>query len=412
MNTIKIKNKNLCKPENLKGPFDNLTQLVVNKRNTFAEDINDMDKVTDIVSLNSYKGKNYFAASFKGGKLKIYNDNFENKIPIKVINVFDPDEGFSSMKKSYGNFLILTGYSKIKRIYLSDDLKNYKVINEIDGNDQIFKMAIEINLLNAVIAINILNEFLFYNLEDGNLLKEITESFQEKRKKQKEEKEEKEITYIDKLCDYYIITKISNQSDKLSLSESDLCLNKDIYSVKVDKPIESNTLWKIYELEVNEDKIAIKNQHLFYENIHYLGKINDFYLLLFNNKLNSIFIFELVSYNNILELSFDSFMKPLFSFPISMRNDLLDLLIVCEEQYICQYTLNLKVGIIYILSCIKIEESNDENINLLDSFMINNINKEDNKKSEKKIKKIVNFSKDNYIFLTQNNLIYNLKITN
>ena len=67
---------------------------------------------------------------------------------------------------------------------------------------------------------------------------------------------------------------------------------------------------------------------------------------------------------------------------------------------------------IYILSCIKIEESNEKNISLLDSYMINNINKEENKISEKKIKKIDNFSKNNFIILTQDDLIYNLKITN
>ena len=44
--------------------------------------------------------------------------------------------------------------------------------------------------------------------------------------------------------------------------------------------------------------------------------------------------------------------------------------------------------------------------------MINNINKEENKISEKKIKKIDNFSKNNFIILTQDDLIYNLKITN
>jgi len=70
------------------------------------------------------------------------------------------------------------------------------------------------------------------------------------------------------------------------------------------------------------------------------------------------------------------------------------------------------VGILYILSCIKIEESNEKNISLLDSYMINNINKEENKISEKKIKKIDNFSKNNFIILTQDDLIYNLKITN
>ena len=135
--------------------------------------------------------KNYFAVSFDNGKLKIYNDNFESKRPINVIKEFDPDEGIKCMNKTYGNFLILIGNTKIKKIYLSDDLKNYKLISEISSNDQVFKMAFEINLLNALIAVNISNDFIFYNFKDGTQLKGITKSIQEKRKKEKE----KEITY-------------------------------------------------------------------------------------------------------------------------------------------------------------------------------------------------------------------------
>jgi hypothetical protein len=409
---LKIKKKKLCKEENLKGPFDNLEQLGRNQSLNLTESEKDIEEVTDIVSLHSYLDKNYFAVSFDNGKLKIYSDNFENKRPIKVIKEFDPDEGIHSMNKSYGNFLILIGNTKIKKLYLSEDLKHYKVVNEISATDQIFKMAFEINLIDSLIAVNISNDFLFYNFKDGNQLRGITKSIQEKRKKEKE----KEITYIEKISDNYIITKISNQSDKLilnnSFSENDLSLNKDKYSAVIYKPKEAITLLKIYEFDIKEEKIEIKNQHLFETDISYLGKISDLCLLLFNKKLNVVIIYDLMTYNNILELSFDSFQKPLFSFPLSRRTDLLDLLIICEGEYICQYTLNLKVGILYILSSIKIKESNNKKISLLDSYMINKIEKEENKISEKKIKKIVNFSKNNFIILTQDDLIYNLKIAN
>ena len=409
---LKIKKKKLCKEENLKGPFDNLEQLGINQSMNLSETDKDIQEVTDIASLQSYMDKNYFAVSFDNGKLKIYNDNFENKRPINVIKEFDPDEGIKSMNKSYGNFLILIGNTKIKKIYLSEDFKHYKVVNEINSNEQVFKMAFEINLLDSLVAINTSNDFLFYNFKDGKKLTEITKSIQKKRKKEKE----KEITYIDKICDNYLITKISNQSDNLiitnSFFENDFSFYRNRYSAVVIKPKEAITLWKIYEFDIKEDKIEIKNQHLFDIDINYLGKINELYLLLFNKKLNLVILYDLMTYNNILELSFDFFQKPLCSFPLSRRTDLLDLLIICEGEYICQYTLNLKVGILYILSCIKIEESNEKNISLLDSYMINNINKEENKISEKKIKKIDNFSKNNFIILTQDDLIYNLKITN
>ena len=401
---LKIKKKKLCTEENMKGPFDNLEQLDIN-----PEDGKDIEEVTDIVSLQRYMDKNYFAVSFDNGKLKIYNDDFESKRAINVIKEFEPDEGIKSMNKCYGNFLILVGNTRIKKLYLSEDLKNYKVVNEIHANDQVFKMAFEINLLDSLIAVNTSNDFIFYNFKDGNKLEEITKNIHEKRKKEKE----KEITYIEKICDNYIITKISNQSDKLILDisffENDFSLNR--YSAINYKPIEAITHWKIYEFDIKEDKISIKKQHLFDADISYLGKINDLYLLLFNKKINVVILYDLATYNNILELTFDFFQKPLFSFPLSRRTDLLDLLIICEGKYICQYTLNLKVGIIYIVSCVKIEESDEKKFSLLDSYMINNINKEENKILEKKIKKIVNFSKNNFIFLTQDDLIYNLKIT-
>ena len=66
-----------------------------------------------------------------------YNDDFNNRIPINKIEIFEDNEEIISLQKSSGNSLLLTGITKIKRINLSQNLLNYKLLNEIDFKSQI-----------------------------------------------------------------------------------------------------------------------------------------------------------------------------------------------------------------------------------------------------------------------------------
>lgn len=61
-------------------------------------------------------GKNYFAVGFSNGLLKIYNDDFENRIPTKIITAFEPSEEILFLSKSSEKSLLLVSYLKIKKL--------------------------------------------------------------------------------------------------------------------------------------------------------------------------------------------------------------------------------------------------------------------------------------------------------
>ena len=119
---IKIITNDLCKDENCLGPFDIINKNIIN-------DNGEKEQVTDLVYLHKYNNKNYFGLSFNNGKLKIYNDDFEKR-PIKIFDIF-PNERINYLYKSFGNHLIVVGNSKIKKLYISENIEECKVLNEI-----------------------------------------------------------------------------------------------------------------------------------------------------------------------------------------------------------------------------------------------------------------------------------------
>ena len=75
-------------------------------------------------SLINYAEKNYFAISFNTGQLKIYNDNFENRIPVTIIKEFEPYEGINSLYITIGNNVLLVGNLQIKKFIYQKISKN------------------------------------------------------------------------------------------------------------------------------------------------------------------------------------------------------------------------------------------------------------------------------------------------
>jgi hypothetical protein len=156
---IKIKQTKLCLKQNLKGPFNILKNIDDIRNSLIYENIKDKDeeKVTDICALYEYNNKNHFAVSYRNGILKIFNDDFENRRPINKISEFEPNEGINSIFKLYGKSILLIGNSKIKKINLSDDFKEYNIINEIEVSEQTFNYALEIDSLNSILTKNNFN---------------------------------------------------------------------------------------------------------------------------------------------------------------------------------------------------------------------------------------------------------------
>ena len=143
--------------------------------------------------------------------------------------------------------------------------------------------------------------------------------------------------------------------------------------------------------------------------IDFLGKLNEFLLLLYNNEANRIILFDMNAYSNIIDFPFKSIQKPNVSFTLGKRNDLLDLLLLCEEGFLCQYILNINFGIIYEIAKMKINILNEKKYKLVD---LDNHNPNENlndDKNENGIIKMVNLSKSSYLIITRDNNIYNLK---
>ena len=72
-------------------------------------------------------------------------------------------------------------------------------------NEEVFKMVFEMNLFNALITTNNLNQLIFYDLKTGNQISNVTKFI--------ESGEEKEITFIDKISENKIIIQLNNIYD-------------------------------------------------------------------------------------------------------------------------------------------------------------------------------------------------------
>ena len=419
---IKLEKTKLCLEENLKGPFNTLKQLQINNKS--IEQKEKIENITDLCPLfNNYMNKNYFAVSYNNGLLKIYNDDFENRIPFKIIKEFGEREGINSLYKSGKKSLILVGYSKIKKIRFYDNLNEYKVINEFNFENQLFKTLIEFESFDIFVATNNLNQLLCINSKTGNIIEDITKNV---------DKKEKEILYIDKINDNKIIIKFyESKSIKLDLVRESILNSIDnddtiiidennnslddtvndtiISNYEIYNPKESvDTFWKILEINLGDNNnIEIKKNFLFDNKINYLGNLDEQLLLLFNKKSNILIIFDSINYYNIIEMDFNSFYKPIISFTLNKRNNILDLLFLCEKGILNQYSLNLVIGLIYPIGRTKINQINDKDNNLF--HLYSDDNKVNNNETKNCIVKIINLNENNFILMTDDNSIYNLK---
>ena len=392
---IKIEKAKLSLKDNLKGPFDILQDI----DETLHGISEHLEKVTDLCPLHDYKGKHHFAVSFNNGLLKIYNDDFNNRIPMNIIEIFEKDEEIISLQKSSGNSLLLMGITKIKRINLSQNLLDYKILNEIDLKDQVLKMAIEIDLFNGLIWINNLNEIFFYDYS-----KEKTSIIS----KNNEIEEGKEISFVDNISCNKIILQFNNsydlielnaETESLTINCNDKFINIDNNNIgRVSSLLTNNSVnpeesskkyWIIFEFENKEDNIEINKSFSFKSDIYYMGKINNQIVLLFNKALKKIILFNVLIYSSVLEIPFKYIHNPLSAFYLNKRKDFYDILLINEEGYITQCSLNMKLGIIHEIEKIQlIEKDNKTSIESETENSFNNI-----------IVKAINLTKNSFLFL-------------
>ena len=177
-------------------------------------------------------------------------------------------------------------------------------------------------------------------------------------------------------------------------------LNSEINFKKEDKDI---TL-KINEFEIVNNTMKLKKNYSFEIGINYLGKINEKLILLYDKLENQIILFDINTYENALKLFFNSSLKPISSLIVNKSIDSFDLLMLFEGETLAQCVLNSKLKFINLMSKLKIVT-----IDKIDKSKTIKQNEDKQKKSNNEIKKIINFAKDNFLIITNGNLIYNLK---
>ena len=391
----KIKKVNLLTKENLKGPYDILQRVNLKEE----DNDNDIEHLTDLCFLNNYMDKNYFAASFNNGLLKVYDDNFGNRVPITIVKEFEVNESINSLEKSKDNSLLLVNNWKIKKIKFSDDYKEYKVINIIEEKEQLFKMAVEIGEINALLTTNDYNHIRIYDFDNG---KELYKNYLKD-----------EILFMEKISENKIILQISkNQLMNLvniDLERNSLFINIDNIDllneslnneINIKKGDEEITL-KINEFYIINNEIKLRKDFAFKKGINYLGKIDENLLLLYDKLENQAVLFDINEYESVLKLFFNSSLKPVTSLLINKSIDSFDLLILFEGETLGQCVLNSKLKFINLVSKLKIEKTANEKTIIP--------TEEKKQKNNNEIKKIISFANDNFLIITKGNLIYNLK---
>ena len=393
----KRKNINLCTKQNLKGPYDILQKVNLKEEDNY----DDIEDLTDLCFLSNYMDKNYFATSFNNGLLKIYDDNFENRVPITIIREFEVGEGINSIEKSTDNSLLLINDLKIKKIKFSDDFKEYKVINIIENKEQLFKMAVELGEINALLTINNYNQIRIYDFENG---KELYKNYLKD-----------EILFMEKISENKIILKKS-KNDLMSTVNIDLeryslftnfdsieTLNENINS-EIHKKEDKDINLSINEFEIINNEIKLKKNFAFEIGINYLGKIDEYLILLYDKLEKQVILFDINTYESVSKLFFNSSLKPITSLVMNKSIDSFDLLVLFEDEMLAQCVLNSKLKFINLISRLKIQKfKKSEKIKTI------KITEENKQKKNNEIKKIISFAKDNFLIITKENLIYNLK---
>ena len=432
---IKMKKIKLCQKENIKGPFETILPVDVKKISEKSDLKNNngisTEIATDICFLHKYKQLNYFCVSFNTGSLKIYNDEDIklSRVPKLIIKEFEKNQAINSISKSnYNeNILYLVGSYKIVSILLKEDLKQYKKIKEITLDTQNYKQVIQLDFYNSLIITTNSNEIIIYDLleeKEKNITEELNPN------------QEKEIIYLEKISDNKIIIKFSQENflgnvevdfgretmkDLLypngAFEENNLSISQRFNSTICNLEESSEIIWTIISFKDDNNNLGKTDKDknkTFDKNMIYLGKISEEYLLFFNKKNKELVLFDFEESLEIFSFKFNSQLKPINSMTMSLRRNLLDLLILCEDGYLVQGVLNLRIAIFYLLGRTKItNEKNNKDLVEAENSKINKIETEEEEVEQEEkteIVKIIKLAKRNFLLVNNYDQLYNMKV--
>jgi hypothetical protein len=429
-----MKKVKLCQKENIKGPFEILLPVGVKKilEKNDIKNKSDLEGeiATDICFLHKYKQLNYFCVSFNSGSLRIYNDedNKFSRVPKLIIKEFEENQAINSIYKSnYNkNILYLVGSYKIVSILLKEDFKQYKKIKEIALDVQNYKQVILLDYYNSLIITTNSNEIIIYDLleeKENNITEEINPY------------QEKEIIYMEKISDNKIIIKFSQNLlgnvevdygretmresllTNSAIQDNNLSMSQRFNSTICNLEESSEIIWTIIDFKDEKNnlgKIDKDKRKTFDKDMTYLGKISDEYLLFYNKEKKIIVLFDFEECFEIISFKFNSQLNPINSIVMSLRSNLLDLLILCENGYLVQGVLNLRAGVFYLLGRAKItnEKDNKDLVEAENSKINKNETEEEEVEQEEKteIVKIIKLAKRNYLLVNNYDQLYNMKV--
>lgn len=432
---IKMKRIKICQKENIKGPFETLLPVDVKKisEKSDLKNNNGLDReiATDICFLHKYRQLNYYCVSFNTGSLKIFNDENDkfSRVPKLIIKEFEQNQAINSIYKSNSNenILFLVGNYKIVSILLKENLKQYKKIKEISLDEQNYKQVIQLDYYNSLIITTNSSEIFIYDLleeKEKNITNEINPN------------QEKEILYIEKISDNKIIIKLSQNNllgnvevdfgretmrDSLipngAFEENNISMSQRFNSTICNFEESSEIIWELFcfkDENNNLGKTDKDKNKIFDKSMTYLGKISEELLLFFNKDKIELVLFDFEECIELISFKFNSQLKPINSMTMSLRSNLLDLLILCEDGYLVQAVLNLRIGVFYLLGRTKINiEKDNKNLVEAENSKINKIETEEEEVEQEEkteIVKIIKLGKRNYLLVNNYDQLYNMKV--
>jgi WD40 repeat protein len=266
-------------------------------------------------------------------------------------------------------------------------------------------MAVELGEINALLTTNNYNHIRIYNFENG---KELYKNYIKD-----------DILFMNKISENKIILQISKnnlmstvnidlESNSLFINIDDIqaineSINSEINIKKEDKDI---TL-KINEFEILNNEIKLKQNYTFEIGIKYLGKIDENLVLLYDKLENQVVLFDINTYESVIKIFANLSSKPVTSLVINKTIDSFILLVLLEDETLAQCALNSKLKFFNLMSKVKIKKI--DQIDKIETIKTIKLTGENKQKKNYEIKKIVSFAKDNYLIVTKENLIYNLK---
>ena len=316
-----------------------------------------MDKSKEITDFCSMNDDKYIGICFNDGNLELYEDMVKNKEPIHTYEIFQ-DEGIKSIYKSIRNInnFFFCGKNKIINIEFFDGYKNKRTILEINDNNKIFQFVLEQN--NLIISCDTSNKIILYD-KSCNQIGDITNCIESKGKK--------DIYSMKEVMNniFYITFNKTSDLGNLSTQGRSSYFFNEVEEANIDIPTGRSSIKNQSEIgtkviELDENTLSIKKEHILSEKQEIIGAINERLVLIRDDNFNSIILFDAKMFKNVQRFYFELTEKPIFCSILNKRNNLIDFVLVSDQMKMLQNIFDEEHKNVTQISGLKIKASKDE----------------------------------------------------